>query len=252
MPRSFVFAYGVIAYLLFLAVFTYLAAFLLGIAPKSINDPAALSVHPLPAVMINLSLIALFGVLHSLLARDHVKRRLTKIIPAAAERSTYVVQSSLCLGLMMWQWQPISAPIWQFDGAASFAFYAMFAIGAGLVLWSTFLIDHFELFGLRQIWTHLKGRAMPAPIFKTPALYRFVRHPMQLGVIVLLFATPQMTFGHLLLAASMTAYIFVGLYFEERALVRQFGDRYRLYQAQVPLLFPGFGKINRPQGQRVN
>ncbi|MCR9193411.1 MAG: isoprenylcysteine carboxylmethyltransferase family protein [Hyphomonas sp.] len=246
MPRSLVFAYGVIAYILFLAVFTYLAGFLLGIVPKGINDPASASVvHPVAAAAINLLLIALFGVLHSLLARDWAKQRLTKVIPPAAERSTYVVQSSLCLALLMWQWQPLTGTLWLIEGPASFAFSGLFLIGAGLVLWSTFLIDHFELFGLCQIWMHLKGETMPETTFKTPVLYRIVRHPMQLGVIVLLFATPHMTVGHLLLAASMTAYIFVGLHFEERALIREFGDRYRTYQAQVPLLLPRFGTIYR-------
>lgn len=246
MPSYLVFAYGIIAYLLFQIVFLYLAAFLLGIAPKSINDLGVASVdHTALAIGINLALIALFGFLHSLLARESIKRRITMIIPAAAERSTYVVQSSLCLALLMWQWQPLTGTIWLVEGFTAVLFFAMFGIGAALVLWSTFLIDHFELFGLRQIWTFLKSKPMPEPEFKTPALYRIVRHPMQLGVVVLMFSTPHMTTGHLLLASAMTGYIFIGLYFEERALVRLFGDRYLAYQAQVPLLFPKFGSIYR-------
>lgn len=239
MNRIVIFAYGVSAYLLFLGVFSYLAGFLLSfLVPKGINTAAATEASLGLSVAINLLLIAIFGFFHSLLARDHIKAALLKILPAAAERSTYVVQSSLCLALAMWQWQPLPGTIWHVEGMTAVLAYVAFAIGAGLVLWSTFLIDHFELFGLRQIWTHLRGEAMPQPEFRTPVLYRVVRHPMQLGVIVLLFATPHMTWGHMLFASAMTAYIFVGLYFEERALLRTFGDRYAAYQRSVPMLFP--------------
>jgi len=240
MKRVFVLLYGAFAYLLFLIVFSYLTAFLLGLfVPKSINDlgvaaPGGL----LGANAVNLALIVLFGFLHSLLARDWVKALLYRILPQPAERSTYVLQSSLCLALAMWLWQPIDTVIWQVSGWGSVIAYGFFGLGAGLVLLSTFIIDHFELFGLRQIWTQLRGQQMPEPVFKTPVLYRVVRHPMQLGIIILLFSTPLMTAGHMLFAASMTAYIFVGLYFEERALVRQFGDRYLAYKSQVPMLFP--------------
>ena len=239
MHRFLIFAYGVVAYILFLGVFSYMAGFLLGLfVPKGINTETSNEIGLGAALVINVSLIALFGFLHSLLARDHIKDVLLKVLPQAAERSTYVVQSSLCLALAMWQWQPLPGTIWHVEGVMAVAAYAAFAIGAGLVLWSTFLIDHFELFGLRQIWSHLRGTTMPAPAFRTPVLYRVVRHPMQLGVIILLFATPHMTWGHLLFAGSMTAYIFVGLYFEERALLRMFGDRYATYQQTVPMLFP--------------
>ncbi|MEO0913954.1 MAG: methyltransferase, partial [Pseudomonadota bacterium] len=246
--RVTVFAYGVLAYLLFLAVFTYMAGFLLDIlVPKAINDLGAEQPVGVPqAVAINLGLIFLFGFLHSLLARERAKRLLLKVLPAAAERSTFVVQSSLCLALAMWQWQPLGGTIWHLEGAAAVPAYLVFAIGAGIVLWSTFLIDHFELFGLRQIWSHLRQQPMPEAEFRTPALYRIVRHPMQLGVILLVFATPHLTLGHLLFAGSMTLYIFVGLYFEERALRRQFGARYAAYQAAVPMLIPGvFGPHTR-------
>lgn len=246
MQRFFIFGYGVIAYALFLAVFGYMAGFLLGlIVPKGINDPAVTAPFGLAAsIGVNLSLIALFGVLHSLLARDRVKVLLVKVLPAAAERSTYVVQSSLCLALAMWLWQPLPTVIWQLEGWAMLPAYAGFGIGAGLVLWSTFQIDHFELFGLRQIWTHLRGQDMPQPVFRTPFLYRIVRHPMQLGIMILLIATPLMTAGHLLFAGAMIAYIFVGLHFEERALLRTFGKRYAHYCTQVPMLIPGlFGRF---------
>jgi len=241
MQRILVFAYGVFAYLLFLIVFGYMAGFLLGfIVPKGINDPAVTTPMDLMAsIALNIVLVALFGVLHSLLARDHVKRQLLKVLPEAAERSTYVVQSSLCLALAMWLWQPLPTVIWETQGLATGLAYLGFGIGAGLVLWSTFQIDHFELFGLRQIWTHLKNKQMPAPEFRTPFLYRIVRHPMQLGVMILLLSTPLMTVGHAVFAGAMIGYIFIGLYFEERALLRMFGARYEAYRTQVPMLIPG-------------
>lgn len=240
MSRQLIFIYGIAAYLLFLAVFGYMAGFLLDLlVPKAINDQGAgASGGMTGAIGVNLTLIAIFGFFHSLLAREKVKSLLYRFLPRAAELSTYVVQSSLCLGLAMWLWQPLDVTIWKIEGAAQMLPYAAFASGVGLVLWSTLLIDHFELFGLRQIWTHLRGKSMPAPEFKTPALYRIVRHPMQLGIIVLLFATPHLTLGHLIFAGSMTAYVVVGLHFEERALVRLFGDRYRAYQRSVPMLMP--------------
>ncbi|MCY4333464.1 MAG: hypothetical protein OXC60_02170 [Litoreibacter sp.] len=248
MQRILIFVYGIAAYILFLAVFGYMAAFLLQLfVPKNINDlgisaPGGV----LGAIVLNIALIALFGFLHSLLARDWVKSKLYGVLPRAAERSTYVVQSSLCLALAMWLWQPLDTIIWSVSGPMQMMAFASFALGTMLVLWSTFLIDHFELFGLRQIWTHLRGKDMPQPEFKTPVLYRLVRHPMQLGIIVLVFSTPHMTVGHLLFASSMTAYVFVGLYFEERALLRVFGARYEVYQRDVPFLFPlPFRKANR-------
>ncbi len=247
MQRRLIFVYGILAYILFLGTFSYMAGFLLGfLVPKAINTATVAETSTGLAIAINLLLIFTFGFFHSLLARDRVKAALMKILPAAAERSTYVVQSSLCLALVMWQWQPLTGVVWQVEGVAAIIMYAAFGIGAGLVLWSTFLIDHFELFGLRQIWTHLRNERMPQPEFRTPALYRIVRHPMQLGIVILLFATPQITWGHMLFAGAMTGYIFVGLYFEERALLRMFGDRYAAYQRTVPMLFPVLKPRTKP------
>lgn len=247
MQRRFIFSYGALAYLLCLGVFAYMAGFLLGrFVPKGINTDTGAGLSLGAAVAVNLGLVAVFGVFHSLLARDRVKQLLCRVLPKAAERSTYVVQSSLCLALAMWQWQALPGTLWKAEGAAAWGFYAAFGLGALLVLWSTFLIDHFELFGLRQIWTHLRGTPMPRPEFRTPSLYLIVRHPMQLGIIVLLFATPHMTWGHLLFAGAMTGYIFVGLYFEERALLRQFGEDYAAYQRRVPMLFPRL-RLGRPR-----
>lgn len=251
MSRFLIPAYGLISYVLFLATFAYMAGFLLDIGvPKAINDGLRALEDSAPlfagktqslttsAFWINLGLVALFGLSHSIMARGWFKRRLTQVIPEAAERSTFVLQSSACLAFAMWQWRPMEAVIWSFSGLEALPFYALFFFGALVVLISTFLIDHFELFGLRQIWHAHHATPMPSPSFKAPFLYRIVRHPMQLGVIILVFATPLMTLGHLIFAGAMTAYIFVGLYFEERALTRDFGDVYKAYKRQVPMLFP--------------
>lgn len=237
MKRPGLILYGATAYILFNAAFLYMIGFLLDLpVPKSINDgttgPVAL------AIAVNVGLIFLFGFFHSLMARERFKRWWTKIIPADAERSTYVMQSALFLSLAMWQWQPMPGTIWSLQGPFMWVAYGICALGVCLVLLSTFLIDHFELFGLRQIWTANTGRSMPKPKFRTPFLYRFVRHPMQLGVILVFFGTPHMTVGHMLFATSMTAYVMIGLWFEERALVREFGDAYRNYRKHVPMLIP--------------
>lgn len=249
MTRALVFVYGLMAYALFLGVFVYMAGFLLGFGvAKDINDGRAIQNGAMLSFVINLALIAIFGIFHSVLARDSAKSLLLRFLPAAAERSTYVLQSSLCLVFAMWQWQPMTTTLWQADSLGAVAIYAVFALGGIIVVWSTFLIDHFELFGLRQIWTMWQAKQMPKPEFRAPALYRIVRHPMQLGVVMMLFATPDMTHGHLLFATGMTAYIFVGLFFEERTLLRLFGDQYVDYQHRVPMLFP---RLGRPFQSRV-
>ena len=244
------FFFSVICYALFNAVFLYLAAFLLevGVA-KTINSGEV--GHWAPSLAINLGLIGLFGATHSLMARDWFKRLLIRIAPQVVERSIYVLQSSIFLAIAMLHWRAMPQVIWHVDGVGAWLFYAAFALGTFLLLWSTFLIDHFELFGVRQTWAHLRGEPMPEPEFRTPALYRIVRHPMQLGVAIMFLATPHMTVGHLLFAGAMIAYILVGLYFEERALVRLFGDQYRAYQARVPMLIPGLRAPRPAAASRV-
>ncbi|MEM1362905.1 MAG: methanethiol S-methyltransferase [Pseudomonadota bacterium] len=245
MKRTAILLYGAFAYVLFLAVFAYMAGFLLNIGvPKAINDGTSGAPMGL-ALSINFALIFLFGFTHSLMARDWFKRGLTRLISPAAERSTFVLQSSLFLALAMWQWQPLDMPIWQLEGPWVWIGYAAFGFGAGIVLLSTFLIDHFELFGLRQIWMQMRGKEMPVATFRTPMLYQMVRHPMQLGVMILVFATPVMTVGHMIFACAMTAYIFVGLYFEERALLREFGSDYAAYKQRVPMLIPNLRGATR-------
>ncbi|MGI9450635.1 MAG: methanethiol S-methyltransferase [Geminicoccaceae bacterium] len=237
MSRLLTLVYSFVCYALFNLTFLYLAGFLLEVfVPKTINSGEV--VHWTRATAINLALIALFGATHSIMARDWFKRWWTTFVPEIAERSTYVLQSSIFLALAIWQWQPMPWTVWQVEGDAAWVFYAAFGGAAVLLLWSTFLIDHFELFGLRQAWCYWRGVAMPKPQFRTPALYRIVRHPMQLGITIMFLATPHMTVGHLLFASAMIAYIMIGLYFEERSLVRHFGDDYRTYQSRVPMLIP--------------
>ncbi len=246
MQRPFLLVYGVTCYALFNASFLYLAGFLLDLfVPKAINDGFATPLGQ--AIAINIGLVFLFGFFHSLMARQRFKKWWITIVSADAERSTYVLQSALFLSFAMWQWRPMPGVIWHVDGMAAAIAYALFALGLGLVLLATFLIDHFELFGLRQIWSANANTAMPEPRFRAPGLYRFVRHPMQLGVILLLFATPHMTVGHLLFAGLMTLYVMIGLWFEERSLLREFGDVYRVYQRQVPMLIPRLIPLSRAQ-----
>ena len=247
MKRPVLLIYGVVCYALFNVSFLYLGGFLLDlIVPKAINDGIATPLGQ--AIAINLGLVFLFGFFHSLMARQRFKAWWTKIVSPDAERSTYVLQSALFLSLAMWQWRPMPEVIWQVDGAAAVLAYALFGLGLVLVLLSTFLIDHFELFGLRQIWTAHTGREMPKPVFRTPLLYRAVRHPMQLGVMILLFSTPLMTAGHLLFAMAMTLYILIGLYFEERSLLREYGEAYAAYKRRVPMLLP-IPKWGKPGGR---
>lgn len=246
MSRTAITLYGVVCYAAFNATFIYLVGFLLEIGvPKSINSGSQASL--LATLAINLGLIAAFGLSHSVMARDGFKRWWTQYVPEAAERSTYVLQSSIFLALLMWQWQPMPSVIWHVGGTAALSFYGVAATGCGLVLLATFLIDHFELFGLKQVWSNQNAHTMPTPEFCTPFLYRFVRHPMQLGIAILFVATPHMTVGHMLFAVAMLGYIRIGLHFEERALVRQFGDQYRTYQQTVPMLLPlRFGSSRQP------
>lgn len=250
MKRPFLVLYGFSAYALFNASFVYLAGFLQSIGvPKAIND--GLMVSATEALLINLTLVFLFGFFHSLMARESFKRWWTRYIPKEAERSTYVVQSALFLILAMWQWRPMPQVIWELDGLFATVMMLLFGMGIAILLMSTFLIDHFELFGIKQVLNANTAKALPEPVFKTPMLYKFVRHPMQLGVLITVFATPVMTVGHLVFAGAMAAYILVGLYFEERSLCREFGQTYRDYQQTTPMLLPRLWprRVTRPAFQ---
>ena len=238
MGRVLSFCYGLVAYAVFLGTFLYAVGFVDGVVvPKTIDDGAVTPV--LSAVVINVVLLSIFALQHSVMARKPFKQWWTKLVPASIERSTYVLLASLALILVFWQWRPIPVVIWRANQpVAASALLGLSFFGWLIVLVSTFLINHFELFGVKQVLDHLVGRTSLAPGFKTPLLYRLVRHPIYLGFIIAFWATPVMTLGHLLFAGVTTAYIFVGIFLEERDLVAHYGDEYEEYRERVGMLVP--------------
>jgi len=239
MKKVTIFIYGIISYLIgATAYFIGLGGFLgnfLGYYSIDSGPQTAL----LPALLINMSLIVLFGLPHSLMARHSFKQWWTKIIPPAAERSTYMLQSGLMALLLIWQWRPITQTVWLVENSVgSTLIWGLFWLGWLIAFISTLLINHFELTGLQQVYAYGRGQTPVSLSFRTPLLYKFVRHPMQLGVMLAFWAAPHMTAGHLIFAIGMTTYILIGLYFEERDLVRRFGDTYREYQHTTPKLIP--------------
>jgi methanethiol S-methyltransferase len=239
--RSFkfiAFLYGMASYLIFFVTILYAIGFVMGlVVPKNIDTGSVSSMTS--AVVVNLLLMSLFAVQHSVMARKGFKAWWTKYVPKPIERSTYVLAASSCLLLLFWQWRPIPAVVWQVDDPDLAAAVAMLSLGGWvLVFTSTFLINHFELFGVSQVANHLVDKEVPAPKFRTPLLYKFVRHPIYLGFIIAFWAAPVMTVGHLMFAAVTTAYIMVGIWLEERDLIEMFGDQYREYKQRVSMLIP--------------
>lgn len=245
MGRILVLIYGVVCYAIFLLTFLYAIGFIGNIyVPKSMDSPASGNLGP--ALLVNIVLLTIFAVQHSVMARPAFKKQWTKIIPAAAERSTYVLTSSLALILLFYYWQPLGGSIWNLSGTlAGTLLWVGFFFGWGLVLFATFLINHFDLFGLRHVWLYYNKKEYTHSEFTTPGLYKYIRHPLYLGWFFAFWCTPTMTMAHLLFAVVTTAYILVAIRWEEKDL-KTSHSAYADYTRQVPMIFPTGKKYQAP------
>ncbi len=248
MRKTIVLLYGTISYLIFFGTFLYAFGFVGNLfVPKSIDGEPQVPLSQ--AIVTNAALLLAFALQHSIMARPAFKKWWTKIIPEPAERSTYVLLSSLCLILIFWQWQPMGGIIWSVDTeAAHLILNGISLLGFGIVLISTFLINHFDLFGLRQVWLYFTGKKYEHLPFKTPFFYKYVRHPLYLGWMIAFWAAPVMTAAHFLFAALCTGYMLSAIRFEERDLIRVFGDKYLRYKQVAPMLIPFTKRSKRDQG----
>jgi protein-S-isoprenylcysteine O-methyltransferase Ste14 len=241
--KALILTYGVAVYALFFPTFIYLFGFMSGLfVPRTIDDG-----QPGPlwqAILINACLVILFGLQHAVMARPGFKRWWTRIIPEPIERSTFVLVATALLALLMWQWRPMPLVIWHVDEPiVRGLIYGVFLAGLVIVLLSSFLIDHFDLFGLRQVFLHFRGQDYTQRPFVLRSLYKLVRHPLMLGLIITFWAAPTMTAGHLLFSLLMTGYILIGIRMEERDLVRQHGATYERYRRNTPMLVPRPGTV---------
>lgn len=246
LKRTSILLYGVIAYAAFFATFLYAIGFIGNlVVPKTMDSPAQTPL--LTALGIDLALLGLFAVQHSVMARPGFKRMWTKIVPAEAERSTYVLFSSLALILLFVLWQPLGGTVWNVENAMGRALlYNIYGMGLALVLVSTFLINHFDLFGLRQVWLQFRKQPYTHLKFRTPLFYKYVRHPLYVGWFLTFWATPTMTVTHLLFAVMTSAYMLIAIQFEERDLIMIHGDKYRDYRDSVPMLVPTASAYSAP------
>jgi protein-S-isoprenylcysteine O-methyltransferase Ste14 len=238
MKKAMVLMYGVVAYMAFFAALLYLIGFIGNIGvPKGIDDGVVGSLAM--AIMVNVGLVMLFAVQHTIMARPAFKRWWTQYMPEPMERSTFVLVTSAILGLMFWQWRPIAGTVWTIeDSTARMIMYGMFAMGWGLVLYSSFLINHFDLFGLRQVFLHFRNKQYTNIPTKVVGLYRYVRNPLMLGFMIAFWSAPDMSYTRLTFALAMTAYIFIGVQFEERTLSNELGEEYRAYRKRTSMLIP--------------
>lgn len=243
MSRAFSLIFAILCYAIFFATFLYLIAFVGDLpVPKTVNTPTS-SLAPVAAAIVDVALIALFGLQHSIMARPAFKRSWTRLISPAIERSVYVLAASIALLILFWFWQPIDKTIWLVspnDRWLSTILQVIFWAGFGIVLVSTFLINHFELFGLQQAWLNLSGRQAEPPELRQPFFYHWVAHPLYAGFFLAFWSTPHMTVGHLLLAVALSIYMLIAIRYEEHDLTEQFGEDYRRYRAGVGMLMPRF------------
>jgi methanethiol S-methyltransferase len=230
--------YGLVCYLAFFGTVLYAIGFAGNlVVPKTIDSTPEVPLFD--AILVDASLLLLFALQHSIMARPAFKRWWTKIVPGHLERSTYVLLASLCLMLLMWQWQPIGGMVWSVESkTVKTILLFTYLLGWSIVFLSTFLINHFDLFGLRQVWLHFRGRRYTQLTFRLPLLYRLVRHPLYLGFLIAFWSTPVMTVAHLLFAILTTGYILTAIRFEERDLLMVFGEKYRNYKKWVPMIIP--------------